>query len=202
MVGLIVLALGLTLNTKTSLGASAIISVPYTLSVIYHLDLGNTTLLMYFLFVIIQILLKKDSLIKTILQIPLSILFTRFMNLFKEVITYSSENIYMNIVICFIAVFFTALGIFLTVNADLVPNPGDGIVSTIADCLDIELGRTKNIFDISCVIVSVLIGSLNRQPLIGVGIGTVISMLFVGRFLSVINWFAKTLIFKKNGLRV
>lgn len=57
MVGLLILALGLTLNTKAGLGVSPIISVPYSLSLIFGFNFGNMTLVFYCVFVLIQIII-------------------------------------------------------------------------------------------------------------------------------------------------
>ena len=53
--GLLILALGLTLNTKTGLGVSPIISVAYSISVIFDYNFGNMTLALYSVFVLIEI---------------------------------------------------------------------------------------------------------------------------------------------------
>ena len=45
--GLLILAFGITLNTKTGLGVSPIISVAYCISTIRNLNFGNITLLLY-----------------------------------------------------------------------------------------------------------------------------------------------------------
>ena len=55
--GLLSLALGLTLNTKTGLGASAIISVAYSFSEIFERNFGNVTLALYVVFVAAQMAL-------------------------------------------------------------------------------------------------------------------------------------------------
>lgn len=46
-IGLIVLALGIVLNTKTLLGVSPIISIPYNICHIWHLNLGAITFVFY-----------------------------------------------------------------------------------------------------------------------------------------------------------
>lgn len=85
--GLLLLAMGIILNTKTGLGVSPIISVAYSVSVISGMNLGNMTLILYSIFVLIEMILhtirrKKGEYVKRlfldILQIPLSIVFTRF----------------------------------------------------------------------------------------------------------------------------
>lgn len=52
ILGLLILALGLTLNTKAGLGVSAIISVAYSISLIFELNFGNVTLGLYTVFVL------------------------------------------------------------------------------------------------------------------------------------------------------
>lgn len=55
--GLLILALGITLNTKTGLGVSPIISVSFSISTIWHFNFGNTTLVLYALFVVVEMIL-------------------------------------------------------------------------------------------------------------------------------------------------
>ena len=101
LAGLLILALGLTLNTKAGLGVSAIISVSYCISLVLQLNFGDVTLGLYVVFVIIEMILhgiaikKQKSLKKTlvmdVLQIPLSIVFTRLLNLYGAFLPYLSK---------------------------------------------------------------------------------------------------------------
>ena len=45
VLSMLILAMGITLNTKTGLGVSPIISVSYSVSEIFHLNFGNVTLI-------------------------------------------------------------------------------------------------------------------------------------------------------------
>ena len=106
LMGLLILALGITLNTKTGLGVSPIISVSFSISTIWHFNFGNTTLVLYALFVVVEMILHtirslharqsegfplehanqmnlKLVLFMDILQFPLSLIFTRFLNIFS-----------------------------------------------------------------------------------------------------------------------
>ena len=185
--GMAVLALGLTLNTMTSLGAGTILCIPYTVSQLFGLDFGNMTLILYVLMIIVELILDRSNWLLTILQLPLSLVFTRFMNLYKKVIPYSSDSLPLNILVALIAVIFTGLGIFLTVNTDLIPNPADGFVNAVSAKSGLELGRTKSIIDIVCVSTSLIIGTVFGNTLAGVGIGTFLAMLLVGLVVSFIN---------------
>lgn len=86
-------ALGIILNTKSGLGVSPIISVSYNVSMILGVNFGNMTFVLYTVFVLIEVLIHialkkgqgKELLItlgKDLLQLPLSLVFTRFMNFF------------------------------------------------------------------------------------------------------------------------
>lgn len=104
--GLLILALGIILNTKSGLGVSPIISVAYSTSTILNVNFGNMTFVLYTVFVVAEMLLhifqnrrrlKEDdkALVSAVrkslplilgmdfLQLPLSLVFTRFMNLFS-----------------------------------------------------------------------------------------------------------------------
>lgn len=167
LLGMVLLALGLTLNTKTGLGASAIVPVPFTVSQATGWDFGNLTLVVYCLFVAAQFLIKgKNRRWTDLLQIPLSIVFTRFLNIFAAAIPYQSGNLPADIALLVVAIIFTGIGAAMTVAMQLIPNPGDGIVGTIAAVTGKELGFCKNCFDLGCVSLSLIIGLCFGNPLL------------------------------------
>ena len=134
ILSLVILALGLTLNTKTGLGVSPIISVSYSISQIFHLNFGNTTLVWYTVFVIAQLIIRgKNRRWYDLLQIPLSIVFTRFLNLFEKCIPWETDSFAANMALLIVAIICTGVGAAMSVNMRLIPNPGDGIVAAIAD---------------------------------------------------------------------
>ena len=53
------------------------------------------------------------------------------------------------------------------------------------------MGLTKNIFDISCVAITCALCLIANGKIIGVGIGTVASMLLIGRVIAITNHFVK-----------
>ena len=55
LLGLLILAFGISMNTKAGLGVSAIISVSYSISLVMGFNFGNTTLGLYTFFVLILI---------------------------------------------------------------------------------------------------------------------------------------------------
>ncbi len=217
--GLLVLALGLTLNTKTGLGVSPIISVAYSISEIFDYNFGNMTLALYTLFVVIEMALHlirnrkytKESggalshagrsdvrliLMTDFLQIPLSLVFTRFLNVFSAIIPdlysggqNSAGEITIRLFVLVIAIILTGIGAAMSLNMRIVPNPGDGIVQAIADTIHRNVGFTKNCFDLVNIAITVVLSFVFAGQLVGAGIGTVLAMIGVGRTIAVFNHF-------------
>ncbi len=183
--GIIILALGLTLNTKSNLGVSPIISIAYVFSGITGMNFGNATFIWYCVLVVAEYVLLKDW--KVVLQIPFSIVFTRFMNLFADMLTFSVDSFPLQVIVLLLGVFCTGVGAALTVDMHIIPNPGDGIVSATSFKIKKELGLTKNIFDFCCLISTILIGFIFSKPFYGVGLGTILAMLCVGRVIAIFN---------------
>lgn len=207
LLGLLILALGIMLNTKANLGVSSIISVPYSISHIIGFNFANMTMIVYFIFVLIEMIMhtvwyltdRKEAkylgmyIIRDALQIPVSIVFTRFLNVFSALIPSVHNNIVLQIVVLLLAVLLTGIGAAMSLNMRIIPNPGDGIVQAISDTTRLK-GRTgkgvgfcKNCFDIFNVCTTFLIGLFTGHILLGLGLGTILSMIGVGRVIAVFN---------------
>ncbi|MCR4856499.1 MAG: DUF6198 family protein [Erysipelotrichaceae bacterium] len=198
LAGIIVLALGLTMNTKTGLGSSPIIAVAYALASIFDRNLGDVTFVVYCVFVAVQIAIliyggkEKKDLLMSILQLPFSIVFTRFMNLFSDLIPYVGEkNMVIRTAVLLIAIVMTGTGAAMILDVKLIANPADGIVACLADLFKKETGLVKNCFDIGCIMLASLICLIFSHPLTGVGIGSVVAMLLTGRVMSLFNRYFK-----------
>ena len=63
----------------------------------------------------------------------------------------------------------------------------DGLLQTLAECLGRKMGDMKNGLDITCVILSLLLGTAFGRPLAGVGVGTVAAAIGVGRVMALFN---------------
>lgn len=213
--GLLVLALGITMNTKAGLGVSPIISISFCASEIWNQNFGNMTLVLYSALLLLEMLFhcllayrkrrqgettgRKLSLTLLLdaLQFPLSLVFTRFLNLFGAWIPNLATDcegsfwgtLPGQVLFLLVAIVFTGIGAALSLNMRLIPNPGDGIVQAISDFSGKSMGLTKNCLDISCVALALLTGLMVTGHVVGVGLGTVLSMIGVGRVVAVFNHF-------------
>ena len=207
VVGLLVLALGIILNTKSGLGVSPIISVSYSISTIWNFNFGNMTFVLYTVFVIVEMILhtiwnrreaaKESAALKPaarkslplilgmdLLQLPLSLIFTRFMNLFSAAPSYGFAS---QLLVLAGGIICTGIGAAMSLNMRIIPNPGDGIVQAIADFIHKPVGFTKNCFDLFNICITISVGMIFAHKLVGVGIGTVVAVLGVGRVIALFN---------------
>lgn len=205
LLGLLILALGITLNTKVGLGVTPIISVSFSISTIWNLNFGNTTLVLYGIFILIEMLLHtirrpdnlKRLLITDLLQFPLSLIFTRFMNIFSEMIPelqtayagHFAGSLPGRLLFLLLAIVFTGVGAAMSLNMRIIPNPGDGIVQAISDNTGKTVGFTKNCFDLFNVCVTSFVGLLFVRQIVGIGLGTVLAVIGVGRVIAIFNHF-------------
>lgn len=191
-------ALGIILNTKSGLGVSPIISVSYNVSMILGVNFGNMTFVLYTVFVLIEVLIHialkkgqgKELLItlgKDLLQLPLSLVFTRFMNLFSAWIPAPENGFVLQLLVLVAGIICIGIGAAMSLDMRIIPNPGDGIVQAIADCIRRTEGFTKNCFDLFNICISISVGLIFAHRLIGIGVGTVLSVIGVGRVIALFN---------------
>lgn len=184
LLGMNLLALGIILNTKSLLGVGAINTLPYSLAIISNSSLGIITIGIYIIFIIIQILLVRQMDIKILLQFPFSFLFGFLIDIYNNILKFQVNILYIQYIVLILAILLTAMGAFLMIKSNIVLNPSDGIVNTIANVSNRSFAYTKNIFDLTMVALTIIICLFTKGYIIGVGIGTVLSALFIGRCIS------------------
>lgn len=214
LIGLVVLALGLSLNTKAGLGVSPIISVSYCVSQLLHNSFADMTMLLYSGFIVIEMVLhlakRKGTavLVQDLLQLPLSLVFTRFMNIFVLCIpdfatAYAGRllgSLPFRIVVLLLAIGLTGIGAAMSLNMRIIANPGDGIVQAIADYTGKSVGLMKNCVDASCIALALVIGFAAAHSVVGVGLGTILAMIGTGRVIAIFNYWCMQNMLRKAGL--
>lgn len=185
--GIVILALGITLNTKTFLGVSPIISMPYTISVLSGGALGVLTFLFYIAFIFLQfVLLRRDFELTRLLQIFMSFVSSAFIQLFDYLLP-TPENIIVRFIVLAVAIILTGIGAALSVAMKFAPNPADGLADVIGRKLGKDFGFGKNLFDLLSLMFSASVGLIFGKRIIGIGIGTVFAMIFTGRVIALLQ---------------
>ena len=192
-IALFVNALGIALITKALLGTSPITSVTYVLSMFTPMTIGQWTIALNLLFVVLELPLMtrkelKEDLRMFLLQIPISLCFGTFidvcMNLlfWVEPVRYISHILYL-----LIGCFILAAGITLEVKADIAMMAGEYFVRVISKRFHGEFGYIKLGFDISLVVIACLLSLCFMSGIYGVREGTVIAALVVGPIVHFIS---------------
>ena len=190
LVGLVALALGVTLNTKAGLGISPVTAVPYSISGALSVSFPVTVFLVYTVMLILQFILKgKNREWRDLLQIPFSFVFSAFLEWFEMLVSVQFTALWQNLLLLMVATVFIGAGAAMMVAMRLVPNPPDGVIFAVALVTNKDLGLLKNILDIVCVAIAIAVDVLFTGHLSSVGLGTVVVMVFTGRVVYVFNRF-------------
>lgn len=197
LLGQLILAAGLTLSTKVHLGVSPILSIAYCASEITRCTIGDASLIVYLVCIAAEMILharqkidpatKKGVIISDLLQLPVSFLFTRLMDLLGLLIPDFSNSLLCRIPLLLLAIICVGTGAAMTLDMRIIANPADGIVQVISDVSGLRLGLTKNIVDISCVAFTAAVSFIAVQRIIGIHIGTLLAMLGTGRVIALFN---------------
>lgn len=180
LVGMLLLAVGIVLNTRTGLGVAAVASFPFAINQITGLSLGNASMFMYLVLVVLQLVLVRKADLKILLQIPFSVGFGVLLDFVNNKLSIRANTLVSGLALLLVAVLTIASGVFMMVKCDLILNPVDGAVKTMSDVFKVKFGRVKIIFDASFVTLTIVTSLVFTGSIIGIGIGTVIAVLLMG----------------------
>lgn len=190
LLGLFIMTLGIAMSVKSDLGVSPISSIPYTMTCIWGLEMGKATILLHCFLVLLQILiLRKRFEVKNLLQILVGIVFGYFTTFCNTLFAFlpTPGNLAIRLGMSVISAALVALGIFLYLPANIMPQAGEGAMQAISDVSGREFSKVKIAFDLTLVSISLVSCLLMLHSLGSVGLGTVLSAVLVGTFLGFYN---------------
>lgn len=189
--GLFLITLGVGLSIKSNLGSTPVSSIPYTLNVIWGIEIGVATVIFHTMLVITElILLRRAFKPKHFLQVPVGILFGFFTTISVNLVNLlpDTSNIILIAIMVLVSTFLVALGLFFYVPTNIVPLSVEGITQAIAIVSNQPFTKVKVCFDVSVVVLSFVLCFIFTGVIGGsVGIGTIFSAIFVGITLKYIN---------------
>ncbi len=216
-IGLAFVAIGVALSIKSDLGTAPISAPPYVLSLWGRFSVGEFTIMMHLLFILLQIaLLRKDFKLEHLMQIAAAVVFGYLTDLAiyliepLEVASFGGK-IGLMIASCVI----TALGISIEVRAQAWMLAAEMTTAAIAKVTKAKFSNVKIIFDSSLVVVAAIIsyaifgnalGSgenndiianlLAEVPGVVIGIGTLVSAFATGLLMKLTDPLTEKLIGK------
>lgn len=189
-IGLFILTIGIAFSVKSDLGVSPVSSIPYTLTVVWGVEMGFATVLFHIALVLIQfLLLRKRFKPKNLLQIAVGIVFGLFTSLCNYLVMLipSSENIFVRIIMLIISIIVVAVGIFFYVPADIMPLAGEGTMLAISQVTGLKFSTVKIGFDITVSLISLVVCLITVHGMGSVGAGTIVSAVMTGVVLKILN---------------
>lgn len=187
--GLFVNSLGISLITKSDMGTSPISSIPYTLSIGLPLSLGMFTLFFSLILIVIQLIIMRKNFPKQYwLQIPVSLIFSYFIDLTMSMLDFlEPQNYFFQAVSLVVGCLVLGTGVFMETAANVVMLPGECTVKAITTVSKIDFGKSKIAMDVSMSVIAALIGVIMYHKLAGVREGTFVSALAVGFIARLLN---------------
>jgi len=187
-------ALGVAVTKRGELGVSPISSVANILSYQFSaLSLGTWLIIWNCILIIGQVLiLRKNFRFIQLLQIPVSFLFGYFTDFGMWCASFIPTNSYpIRLILVIMGVIILGFGVSLSVIANVIMNSGEAFVKAISDATDKNFGNIKIAFDISCVMIAIVLSLLFFDlKIVGTREGTIIAAVFTG---IVVKFFTKRL---------
>ncbi len=184
VISLFISAMGVAITKKGELGVSPISSVANVMSEKFtFLSLGSWLIIWNCVLILGQILiLRKRFKWIQLIQVPLSFLFGWFTDFGMWVFSFlKPENYAAQLALVLCGTVVVGFGIALSVIANVVMNSGEAFVKAISDTVHKEFGNVKVVFDISCVVMAVVLSLIFfDMRIVGTREGTVISALLTG----------------------
>lgn len=194
VISLFFAALGVAFTKHGELGVSPISSVANVMSFKFPaLSMGTWLIIWNCVLILGQILLlRKNFKPIQLLQVPLSFLFGWFTDLGMMIVSHIPVSSYASrIAMVLTGIVILGFGISLAVIANVIMNSGEAFVKALSDISHREFGTVKIIFDVSCVVLAIVLSLLFfRMRIVGTREGTVISALLTG---AVVKFFSRLL---------
>ena len=184
IVSLFVMAIGVAMTKKAELGVSPISSVANVMSIQFtSLSIGNWLIVWNCVLILGQILfLRKKFQPVQLMQIPLSFLFGYFTDFGMWLMSFFDTDTYaVKMIFVIVGTVILGFGVALSVIANVVMNSGEAFVKAVSDVTHKDFGNLKIGFDVSCVVVSVVLSLIFfKMKIVGTREGTIMAALTTG----------------------
>ena len=181
--GLLCMAIGLVLLKRMNWGVSPITAVPDAVANITPLTLGNATILLHVLCVLLQILVQKKVTLKSVLCLGVGVPFGYLVDFFMWLYD-PSPVLWQKCVMLVLGIAIQGFGVALISGCDMMLPAPDEFNNVVARVYGKKLGNVKMIADAVYVAAAIVINLLFQHSLASVGVSSVVSVLLTGRFVQ------------------
>ena len=180
--GLALAGFGVALTTRAGLGTSPISSLPYVVTFITPLSFGMTTFAINVFFVLGQVLILRRAFpVAQYGQLGVVLLFGLFIDLGMWLGgLWVPASYWGRLAEVALGSVVLAAGIALQIHADLLFNPGEGLVKALCRVTHVRFAWTKMGFDVSLVLLALPLSLVALHGVFGLCEGTVLAAFAVG----------------------
>lgn len=183
--GLLVLAFGIALAVNSNLGVSPVTSLPYVVSQILNISLGTCTIIVYTLYILLQMLVSKKFQPTLLLQLLFSTLFGYCVDGAKWILgDFILPTYFGQLTMLAVSIVLIGFSLVLYIDVQIAPMPPEGLVGCIAAKLGKPFPKIKTLFDCASVLVGLTLCFLFLGNLTGIREGTIITALLVGKLMG------------------
>lgn len=188
--GLLIVSFGVAFSILADLGTSPISCPPYVASLLCPLTVGEATIVMHCIFILIQMaLLRKDYDWVQLMQLPVAFVFGYMTDFACWCISgLDCPDYLMQVVWCVVGIVLAGVGVSFEVAAGVVTLAGEGLVLAICKAFKTRFGITKVIVDVSLAALACAAALIWLGEVRGVREGTLAAALLVG---VIAQWCAK-----------
>jgi uncharacterized membrane protein YczE/cytidylate kinase len=184
--GIFIMAFGITFSVKAQIGISPISCVPYIYSLRFPLTIGEFTIIINALFILIQIaILRKNYNIMQLVQLPAIIVFGYCIDITMSMLSgLNPTNYFVQFMLCLMACVFLGFGIFLVIKTRLTYMPLEGLVLVLAQKYQKEFGKMKIAMDSLMLTIGFFSSFIFLHELVGIREGSLIAALSIGALIK------------------
>lgn len=188
--GIFLIAVGVNISKMAGLGISPVASVPYAVELIWGIELGRATTLVYLALILLQLILLRKLTVLPFFQLVTTAVMSTFT-------TYTSGQYLLqwlgapagyvqSCIYLAVSILIIGIGVYFYIRPGFIPLPSEGLAKTLA-----QISRGKMTFpnakvtvDCGLVVISVTMTLCLTGKVSAVREGTVITALLVGKIVG------------------
>lgn len=188
--GLLILAFGIALAVNSNLGVSPVSSLPLVVSQIVNISLGTCTIVIYVLYILLQMVISRKFQPTLLLQLVFSTIFGYFVDGAKFILgDFCLPTYFGQLAMLAASILLIGFSLVLYIDVQLAPMPAEGLVGCISAINGRPFSQMKTFFDCTSVAAGAVLSVLFLGKLTGIREGTVLSALLIGKMMGILRKF-------------
>ena len=188
VLAVIINSFGVVLMLQSQSGISAISSVPYAFSeVLPFFSLGTWTYIFQGLLIASLFVLRRKIVPEYLLSFVVGFCFGIFVDLHESWVQLLPQTPVLDILYFVVSYLLIAFGIALSNRCRMPIIPTDLFPRELAEITGVRYSRIKISFDVICLLVTAALTFICLGRIMGLGIGTVIAALTMGKAIGIIG---------------